>query len=61
MIEGAQSSLSDLLLIDLDQEPGVLLDDVREASDYVAAPDQQRRLCSTVGRRSADVREPPYS
>ncbi len=37
MIEGTQSSLSDLLLYELDQEPGVPLDDVREVSNYVAA------------------------
>ncbi len=37
MIEGTQSSLSDLLLVELDQEPGVPLDDVVEVSNYVAA------------------------
>jgi Fic family protein len=37
MIEGTQSSLSDLLLFELDQEPGVPLSDVREVSNYVAA------------------------
>lgn len=37
MIEGTQSSLSELLLFELDQEPGVPLDDVREVSNYVAA------------------------
>lgn len=37
MIEGTQSSLSDILLYELDQEPGVPLDDVREVSSYVAA------------------------
>lgn len=37
MIEGTHSSLSDLLLFELDQEPGVPLDDVREVSNYVAA------------------------
>jgi len=37
MIEGTQSSLSDLLLFELDQEPGVPLYDVREVSNYVAA------------------------
>ncbi|MDN5864815.1 MAG: Fic family protein [Gammaproteobacteria bacterium] len=36
-IEGAQSSLSDLLLFELDEAPGVPLDDVREVSNYVAA------------------------
>lgn len=37
MIEGTQSSLSDLLLFELDQEPGIPLDDVQEVSNYVAA------------------------
>ena len=44
MIEGTQSSLSDLLLFELDQEPGVPLDDVREVSNYVAALDHGIRL-----------------
>lgn len=39
MIEGTQSSLSDLLLFEMDQVPGVPLDDVREVSNYVAALD----------------------
>ena len=39
MIEGTQSSLSDLLLFELDSEPGVPLDDVREVGNYVAALD----------------------
>lgn len=36
-IEGTQSSLSDLLLFELDEAPGVPLDDVLEVSNYVAA------------------------
>ena len=44
MIEGTQSSLSDLLLFELDQEPGVPLDDVREVSNHVAALDHGLRL-----------------
>ena len=39
MIEGTQSSLSNLLLFELDMEPGVPLEDVREVSNYVAALD----------------------
>lgn len=39
MIEGTQSSLSDLLLFELDQEPRVPLYDVREVSNYGAALD----------------------
>lgn len=38
-IEGTQSSLSDLLLFELDEAPGVRLDDVVEVSNYVAALD----------------------
>lgn len=36
-IEGTQSSLSDLLLYELEETPGVPLDDVQEVSSYVAA------------------------
>jgi len=38
-IEGTQSSLSDLLLFELEQQPGVPMDDVQEVSNYVAALD----------------------
>ena len=38
-IEGTQSSLSDLLLFELDEAPGVPIDDVTEVSNYVAALD----------------------
>jgi Fic family protein len=36
-IEGTRSSLSDLLLFELDEAPGVPFDDVVEVSNYVAA------------------------
>jgi len=36
-IEGTQSSLSDLLLFEIDETPGALIDDVTEVSCYVAA------------------------
>ena len=36
-IEGTQSSFSDLLLFELEEAPGVPLDDVTEVSSYVAA------------------------
>ncbi|MBL0421665.1 Fic family protein [Ramlibacter sp. AW1] len=36
-IEGTPSSLSDLLLFELDEQPGVPFDDVVEVSNYVAA------------------------
>ncbi len=38
-IEGTQSSLSDLLLFEMEEAPGVPLDDVTEVSRYVAAMD----------------------
>ena len=38
-IEGTQSSLSDLLLYESEEAPGVPLDDVQEVSNYVAAID----------------------
>jgi Fic family protein len=38
-IEGTQSSLSDLLLFESKEVPGVPLDDVQEVSNYVAALD----------------------
>lgn len=37
MIEGTQSSLSDLLLFEFEHQPGVPLNDVQEVSNYVAA------------------------
>ena len=36
-IEGTQSSLSDLMLYELDEEPGAPLNDVEEVSNYVRA------------------------
>jgi Fic family protein len=36
-IEGTQSSLSDLLLFEIEEAPGVPVDDAREASNYVRA------------------------
>jgi Fic family protein len=50
-IEGTQSSLSDLLLFEADELPGVPLDDVREVSNYIAA--MQHGL--------ERLREPPLS
>ena len=46
MIEGTQSSLSDLLMYEMDQEPGVPLADVREVSNYVAALNHGLNLLS---------------
>lgn len=39
MIEGTQSSLADLLLFELDEQPGVPIEDAREVSRYVLALD----------------------
>jgi Fic family protein len=39
MIEGTQSSLADLMLFEVDEQPGVPIEDVREVSRYVAALD----------------------
>ena len=36
-IEGSRSSLTDLLLAELDEAPGVPIDDIAEVSNYVAA------------------------
>lgn len=45
-IEGTQSSLSDLLLFELDEAPGVPFDDVAEVSGYVVALEHgMARLC----------------
>ncbi|MEZ5064062.1 MAG: Fic family protein [bacterium] len=42
-IEGTQSSLSDLLLFEMEEVPGVPLDDVVEVSNYVGALDHGLR------------------
>ena len=44
MIEGTQSSLSDLLIYEMEQHPGVPLDDAEEVSNYVAALNHGIRL-----------------
>lgn len=44
MIEGTQSSLADLLLYELAEQPGVPLDDVEEVSNYVAALERGLQL-----------------
>ena len=43
-IEGTQSSLADLLLYEIDEEPGVPLDDAREVSRCVAALEKGQKL-----------------
>ena len=47
-IEGTQSSLSDLMLLEIDEAPGAPLDDTREVLNYVAA------LHHGLGRLRAD-------
>ncbi len=57
-IEGTQSSLSDLLLFELEEAPGVPLDDVREVSNYVAALEHGlRRLRENFPLSNRLVRE----
>jgi Fic family protein len=57
-IEGTQSSLSDLLLFELHEAPGVPLDDVVEVSNYVAALEHGlRRLRGGVPLSSRLIRE----
>ena len=57
-IEGTQSSLSDLLLFELEEAPGVPLDDVREVSNYVAALDHGlRRLRENFPLSNRLIRE----
>lgn len=57
-IEGTQSSLSDLLLFELDEAPGVPFDDVVEVSNYVAALEHgQKLLAKTLPLSSRLLRE----
>jgi len=43
-IEGTKSSLADLLLYEIDEEPGVPIEDAREVSRYVAALERGMKL-----------------
>jgi Fic family protein len=43
-IEGTQSSLADLLLFEIDEQPGVPVEDAREVSRCVAALERGRKL-----------------
>ena len=43
MIEGTQSSLADLMLFEIDRQPGVPVEDAREVSRYVAALEHGRK------------------
>lgn len=57
-IEGTQSSLSDLLLYENDEAPGIPLDDVREVSNYVAAMNYgMQRLRSGMPLSNRLIRE----
>ncbi|MEQ1911343.1 MAG: Fic family protein [Vicinamibacterales bacterium] len=57
-IEGTQSSLSDLLLFELDEAPGVPFDDVVEVSNYVAALEHgMKRLRSGFPLSNRLIRE----
>ena len=57
MIEGTQSSLSDLLLYEIDQEPGVPLADVQEVSNYVAAMEHGLRTVEVFVKGPGSGRE----
>ena len=48
MIEGTQSSLADLMLFEIDEQPGVPLEDAREVSRYVAALEHGLKLRPTL-------------
>lgn len=61
-IEGTQSSLTQLLLFEIEEAPGVPIDDVREVSNYVAAIEHGRRrlreglpLCLRVIREAHEI------
>lgn len=55
-IEGTQSSLSDLLLFENAEAPGIPVDDLREVSNYVAAMEHGlKRLKGGFPRRSEAV------
>ena len=57
-IEGTQSTLSDLLLFELEEAPGVPVEDVVEVSSYVAALDYgQRRLSEGFPLSNRLIRE----
>ncbi len=57
-IEGTQSSMSDLLLFELDEALGAPLDDVREVSNYVAALEHGlRRLAEGFPLSNRLIRE----
>jgi Fic family protein len=57
-IEGTQSTLADLLLFELEEMPGVPIDDVAEASSYVAALEHGlRRLRSGFPLTNRLIRE----
>ena len=61
-IEGTESSLADLLLFELEEAPGVPLDDVTEVSNYVAAMEHGlRRLRSPEAfRRLLELEPSPH-
>lgn len=57
-IEGTQSTLSDLLLFEADEIPGVPMDDVAEVSSYVAALEHGlRRIASGFPLSNRLIRE----
>ena len=49
-IEGTQSSLADLLLYEIDEEPGVPVEDAREVSRCVSALERGLKDCAAACR-----------
>ncbi|NBV46917.1 MAG: hypothetical protein EBR86_15095 [Planctomycetia bacterium] len=60
-IEGTQSSLSDVLVFELDDAPGAPFDDVVEVSNYVAAVQQGDGLPDRPGNRQGTDGQGPQS
>lgn len=54
-IEGTQSSISDLLIHELDEAPGVPIDDVTEVSNYVRAMDHGLKRVRSRGIRQSST------
>jgi Fic family protein len=54
-IEGSQSSLSDLLLFEIEETPGAPVDDVREVSNYVKALAQGKQSLDSDASFSLDL------
>ncbi len=62
-IEGTQSSLSDLLLFEMEGVPGVPMHDVQEVSNYVAALHHvlQTQPLTTIAKAAEALRAAPHT